>query len=136
MDTGLKLNVHKTFRRRSRRILNALYRFNLHPVSRTMLWGKLCIFRFYLHHKSIDICCTTDAVNFFLYLFWWFRFYFVDLLSSWVLVLLFLLLKRILKISELLNLELRIHCWDYSNPVKQLRHLSLAAKSWKQLPAL
>ena len=32
-DAGRKLNVHKTFRRRSGRLLNVLYTFNLRPVS-------------------------------------------------------------------------------------------------------
>ena len=33
IDTGRKFNVHKTFRRRPGRLLNALCTFNLHPVS-------------------------------------------------------------------------------------------------------
>ena len=33
VDTGRKLNVHKTFRRCPGRLLNALYTFNLRPVS-------------------------------------------------------------------------------------------------------
>ena len=33
VDTGRKLNVHKTFRRRLGRLLNVLYTFNLSPVS-------------------------------------------------------------------------------------------------------
>ena len=33
VDTGRKLNVHKTFRRRPGRLLNILYTFNLRPVS-------------------------------------------------------------------------------------------------------
>ena len=33
-DTGRKLNVHKTFRRRPGHLLNALCTFNLRPVSR------------------------------------------------------------------------------------------------------
>ena len=32
VDTGRKLNVHKTFRRRPRRVLNVLRTFNLRPV--------------------------------------------------------------------------------------------------------
>ena len=32
-DTGRKLNVHRTFRRRPRRFLKVLCRFNLRPVS-------------------------------------------------------------------------------------------------------
>ena len=33
LDTGPKLNVHKTFRRRPGRLLNVLCTFNLRPVS-------------------------------------------------------------------------------------------------------
>ena len=33
VDTGRKLNVHKTFRRRPERLLNVLCMFNLRPVS-------------------------------------------------------------------------------------------------------
>ena len=33
VDTGCKLNVHKTFRRRPARLLNVLCMFNLRPVS-------------------------------------------------------------------------------------------------------
>ena len=33
VDTGRKLNVHKTFRRRPARLLNVLCAFNLRPVS-------------------------------------------------------------------------------------------------------
>ena len=33
VDTGRKLNVHKTFRRRPGHLLNVLCTFNLHPVS-------------------------------------------------------------------------------------------------------
>ena len=33
VDTGRKLNVHKTFRKRPRRLLNVLCTFNLRPVS-------------------------------------------------------------------------------------------------------
>ena len=33
VDTGRKLNVNKTFRRRPRRLLNVLCTFNLRPVS-------------------------------------------------------------------------------------------------------
>ena len=42
IDTGRKLNVHKTFSGRSGRVLNNLYTFNLRPVSTGMLthWQK------------------------------------------------------------------------------------------------
>ena len=33
VETGRKLNVHKTFRRRPERLLNVLHTFNLRPVS-------------------------------------------------------------------------------------------------------
>ena len=33
VDTGRKLNAHKTFRRRPGRLLNVLCTFNLRPVS-------------------------------------------------------------------------------------------------------
>ena len=33
LDTGRKLNIHKTFRRRPERVLNVLCTFILHPVS-------------------------------------------------------------------------------------------------------
>ena len=33
VDTGRKLNVHKTFRRHPGSLLNVLYTFNLRPVS-------------------------------------------------------------------------------------------------------
>ena len=39
VDTGRKLNVHKTFRRRPGRLLSVLCTFNLRPVS-TGLVGK------------------------------------------------------------------------------------------------
>ena len=34
LDTGRKLDVHKTFRRRPGRLLNVLWTFSLRPVSR------------------------------------------------------------------------------------------------------
>ena len=37
VDTGRKLNVHKTFRGRSRHLLNVLCTFNLRPVSTGLL---------------------------------------------------------------------------------------------------
>ena len=40
VDTGRKLNVHKTFRRRPGRLLNVLSTFNLRPVSTGM---RVCI---------------------------------------------------------------------------------------------
>ena len=40
-DTGRKLNVHKTFRRRPGRLLNVLCTFNLPPVSTGQLQDPL-----------------------------------------------------------------------------------------------
>ena len=40
VDTGRKLNVHKTFRRRPGRLLNVLCTFNLRPVS-TGTWLQI-----------------------------------------------------------------------------------------------
>ena len=39
-DTGRKLNVHKTFRRRHGHLLNVLCTFNLGPVSTRIWWRK------------------------------------------------------------------------------------------------
>ena len=41
VDTGRKLNVHKTFRRRPGRLLNVLCAFNLRPVSTVYGLSKL-----------------------------------------------------------------------------------------------
>ena len=38
IDTGRKLNVHKTFRRRPQRLLNVLCTFSLHPVPTGMFF--------------------------------------------------------------------------------------------------
>ena len=40
VDTGRKLNVQKTFRRRPVRLLNVLCTFNLRPVSTGILYYK------------------------------------------------------------------------------------------------
>ena len=42
VDTGRKLNVHKTFRRRPRRLRNVLGMFKLHPVSTEYYAAYLC----------------------------------------------------------------------------------------------
>ena len=44
VDTGRKLNVHKTFRRRPVRLLNVLYTFNLRPVSRGLRSSEIKTF--------------------------------------------------------------------------------------------
>ena len=38
LDTRLKLNVLKTFRRRPGHLLNVLRTFNLHPIQNEMFW--------------------------------------------------------------------------------------------------
>ena len=48
-DTGRKLNVHKTFRRRPGRFLNVLYTFNLRPV-----------FMGQTHNQSNLLCKLND----------------------------------------------------------------------------
>ena len=40
VDTGRTLNVHKTFRRRTGRLLNVLCTFNLRPVPTALLHFK------------------------------------------------------------------------------------------------
>ena len=51
VDTGRKLNVHKTFRRRPARLLNVLYTFNLRPLSTGIAMkkdAKWSLHRFFL----------------------------------------------------------------------------------------
>ena len=43
VDTGRKLNVHKTFRRRPGRLLNVVCTFNLRPVSTGLVWIEVSI---------------------------------------------------------------------------------------------
>ena len=47
IDTGRKLNIHKTFRRRPGRLLKVLCMFNLRPVST----GKYCK----VEESSVDL---------------------------------------------------------------------------------
>ena len=56
LDTGRKLKVHKTFRRRPGRLLNVLCTFNLHPVP---MWFLICFADFsgYFSH------CTDNGVS-------------------------------------------------------------------------
>ena len=46
VDTGRKLNVHKTFRRRPGRLLNVLCTFNLPPVTTQITSGMSRFFAF------------------------------------------------------------------------------------------
>ena len=57
VDTGRKLNVHKTFRRRPGRLLNVLYTFNLRPATR----GELSYSDQDLS-KDIAILVKTDNI--------------------------------------------------------------------------
>ena len=70
VDSGRKLNVHKTFIRRPGRLLNVLYTFNLHPLSTV----KPCQRHFFvivglMFHSngywSIDSACKS--IGWFLY---------------------------------------------------------------------
>ena len=65
VDTGCKLNVHKTFRRRPGRFLNVLYTFNLRPVST----GTAAIIseffkkhqKFFLNYAQVLVYCADVA---------------------------------------------------------------------------
>ena len=49
-DTGRKLNVHKTFRRRPGRLLNVFCTFNLRPVS--MAWPLPAFYKRFIKSKT------------------------------------------------------------------------------------
>ena len=53
VDTGRKLNVHKTFRRRPGHLLNVLCAFNLRPVSTGLLSGSKPVSRVILWDKRM-----------------------------------------------------------------------------------
>ena len=55
IDTGRKLNAHKTFRRRPGRLLNVLCTFNLRPVSTG--YGSSFSLSFYSHFRTF-FCCN------------------------------------------------------------------------------
>ena len=57
VDTGRKLNIHKTFRRRPGRLLNVLCTFNLRPVST----GK----PFVSFIRSVERCLTYLFIHLF-----------------------------------------------------------------------
>ena len=59
-DTGRKLNVHKTFRRRPGRLLNVLCTLNLHPVS-TWSVQKICMSAI-SDKKIISIFCVSGVL--------------------------------------------------------------------------
>ena len=59
LDTGRKLNVHKTLRRRPGRLLNVLCTFILRPVSRGIL---SLVMSYYWSLSLIDSNCTCDYV--------------------------------------------------------------------------
>ena len=56
VDTGRKLSVHKTFRRRAGRLLNVICTFNLRPVST----GKADLKKALLIKKT----CTSSLAKF------------------------------------------------------------------------
>ena len=43
VDTGRKMNVHKTYRTRPGRLLNVLCTFNVRPVSTVMMMIKMIV---------------------------------------------------------------------------------------------
>ena len=59
VDTGRKLNVHKTFKRRPGRLLNVLCTFNLRPVSTGMVLRRF--FSVFQLAKSISIHFTLAS---------------------------------------------------------------------------
>ena len=67
IDTGRKLNVYKTFRRRPGRLLNALCTFNLRPVSAAFLPANYChiimMWITRLDRKSLSDVWTPSWVN-------------------------------------------------------------------------
>ena len=58
VDTGSKLNVHKTFRRRPGRLLNVLCTFNLRPVSTGCF--LICTGNIALGHRT-DTASSVDT---------------------------------------------------------------------------
>ena len=56
VNTGRKLNVHKTFRRRPGRLLNVLCAFNLGPVSAGKLLKVFITFSLLLHLCMAVVC--------------------------------------------------------------------------------
>ena len=56
VDTGRKLNVHKTFRRRPGRLLNALCTFNLRPVSTGEVFYKKGILKYFARFTGKQLC--------------------------------------------------------------------------------
>ena len=57
LDSGLKLNVHKKFRRRSARLLNVLWTFNQRPMSRDYL-HLICNISSELFKVVMNIICV------------------------------------------------------------------------------
>ena len=70
LDTGRKLNVHQTFRRRPGRLLNVLCTFNLRPVSRgfavviwffTFIWIRLLTITFSSLYKYATLITYYES---------------------------------------------------------------------------
>ena len=63
VDTGRKLNVHKTFRRRPGRLLNVLCTFNLPPVSTGWSTQRLRLVETYFHVETGQLLSIADRLN-------------------------------------------------------------------------
>ena len=67
IDTGRKLNVHKTFRRRPGRLLNVLCTFNLRPVSTRLIslerFISLSCLNFYKQNKTFLVSATLIKIS-------------------------------------------------------------------------
>ena len=68
LDTGRKLNVHKTFRRCQGRLLNVLCTFNLRPVSRGLFSSSDLFFSYMqvlvfpgIHYPKAGICVSRSG---------------------------------------------------------------------------
>ena len=64
MDTGCKMNVHKTFRRNPRRLLNILCMFSLRPASRRNNRHKVLVIK-NIFYK--DYCACSCSWKYFLF---------------------------------------------------------------------
>ena len=69
IDTGRKLNLHKTFRRRPGRLLNVLYTFSLRPVStgycRVFEIMSYCTFLFFLQQVVVTRMLMSKWLDFY-----------------------------------------------------------------------
>ena len=63
-DTGCKLNVHKTFKRRSGRLLNVLCTFNLRPMSTGLVHETLMHLSHKMAFKNDDIAQNNSHLEY------------------------------------------------------------------------